>query len=119
MKRDLGFHRQQAEKCRDLARLTDELRRRLIDLAADCDARAWQEESLTAQSPANKRSPVSPLETTGGQPITLSIKDAARTLGIGRTTIYRLIGEQRLETVKIGNRTLVKTASINRLIDQD
>ena len=118
MKRDSRFHRQQAEKCRDLARLTDELRRRLNDLAADYDARAWEEENLPAEWQAVKKSaPLPPPQMVGVQPLTLSIRDAARALGLGRTTIYRLIGEQRLETVKIGNRTLIKTASISRFVD--
>lgn len=119
MARLIRFHRVQAEKCRDLARMTDELRRRLYELADDYDARAREMESLAAKLPAEKKlSPLSPPEKTGAQPLTLSIKDAARMLGLGRTAIYRLIGEQRLKTVKIGNRTLIKTESIERLVEQ-
>jgi excisionase family DNA binding protein len=47
--------------------------------------------------------------------LTLSIKDTAKLLGLGRSTIYRLIGEGQLQSVKIGRRTLIKAASINRL----
>lgn len=47
-----------------------------------------------------------------------SIKDAARALSLGRTTIYKLIKEGRLETVKLGRRTLVKTSSIMALIGE-
>lgn len=45
-----------------------------------------------------------------------SIPDAAHSLGLGRTTIYALINQGRLETVKLGSRTLVKTSSILALI---
>lgn len=47
--------------------------------------------------------------------ILASIPDAQRALGIGRTTAYRLIEEGKLETVKIGRRTLVRIASIRAL----
>lgn len=48
--------------------------------------------------------------------ISISIKEAVKALSLGRTTIYKLIREQRLETVKIGRRTLVKVESIRNLI---
>jgi excisionase family DNA binding protein len=51
------------------------------------------------------------------EPITASINDTARAVGLGRTSIYALIREGRLETVKLGRRTLVRIASIRRLLD--
>lgn len=45
-----------------------------------------------------------------------SVKGAAQTLSLGRTSIYALIKEGRLETVKLGRRTLIKTASIRALL---
>ena len=53
------------------------------------------------------------------EPVTISISGAAKALGLGRTTIYSLISEGRLETIKLGRRHLIKTASIKRLIDTD
>ncbi len=50
--------------------------------------------------------------------LTTSVNDAAKALGIGRTSIYALIRDGRLETVKLGRRTLVKVSSIRRLIDE-
>ena len=49
------------------------------------------------------------------EPVTISVNTAARTLGIGRTSIYALLKEGRLESIKIGRRTLLTTASIHRL----
>jgi excisionase family DNA binding protein len=49
------------------------------------------------------------------EPYLASISDAQRALGIGRTTAYRLIDAGKLETVKIGRRTLIKIASIKAL----
>lgn len=50
------------------------------------------------------------------EPISASINDAARAIGIGRTKLYQLIGEGKLDIIKIGRRTLVTTASIKALV---
>lgn len=49
-------------------------------------------------------------------PVTYSIKDVAALLGLGRTTVYKLIGEGRLTRVKIGARTLVPAADVRALL---
>ncbi|MGI8943178.1 MAG: helix-turn-helix domain-containing protein [Qipengyuania sp.] len=46
-----------------------------------------------------------------------SINETAKALSLGRTSIYALIGDGRLEAFKLGRRTLVKAESIRRLID--
>jgi len=51
------------------------------------------------------------------EPVTISITGAAKALGLGRTTIYALIADGRLETIKLGRRHLIKTASIRQLIE--
>jgi len=50
-------------------------------------------------------------------PITVSVDEARKALGIGRTKFYELVGEGRLKTLKIGRRTLVLVASIRALAD--
>jgi excisionase family DNA binding protein len=50
--------------------------------------------------------------------IAASINETAKALSLGRTSIYALIREGRLETVKLGRRTLVKVDSIRRLLDR-
>lgn len=50
-------------------------------------------------------------------PITVTIQDATKALGIGTTKLYELIGTGKLRTVKLGRRTLVRTDSIRELID--
>ncbi len=44
-----------------------------------------------------------------------SIPDAAKALGIGRSKAYELISEQKLETVTIGRRRLVRVKSVREL----
>jgi excisionase family DNA binding protein len=50
--------------------------------------------------------------------ITVTVADARKALGIGHTTIYRLINEGRLDTVKLGRRTLIRTDSIRALVSK-
>lgn len=50
------------------------------------------------------------------EPLALSINDTAKTLSLGRTSIYALIRQGRLETIKLGRRTLIKSASVRRLL---
>lgn len=50
------------------------------------------------------------------EPLALSINDTAQTLGLGRTSIYAMIADGRLEAFKLGRRRLVKVESVRRLI---
>ena len=49
--------------------------------------------------------------------ITVTIPEAVRLTGISRTAIYKLIGERTLDSVKIGKRRLITTASLRRVFD--
>lgn len=51
------------------------------------------------------------------EPIALSINDTAKALSLGRTSIYALIREGRLEAIKLGRRTLIKAESLRRLVE--
>ena len=51
--------------------------------------------------------------------ITASINDTAKALSLGRTSVYALIREGRLETIKLGRRTLIKVESIRKLIERE
>jgi excisionase family DNA binding protein len=46
------------------------------------------------------------------EPLNVTISDCGRMLGCGRSKIYELIAANRLEAVKLGNRTLIRVASI-------
>ena len=50
-------------------------------------------------------------------PLALSIADTAKALSLGRTSVYALIAAGRLDTLKLGRRTLVRTESIRRLVE--
>lgn len=48
--------------------------------------------------------------------LAVSINDTAKSLGLGRTSIYAMITDGRLEAFKLGRRTLIKAESIRRLV---
>jgi excisionase family DNA binding protein len=49
-------------------------------------------------------------------PISLTIADAVKLTGIGRTTLYELIGAKLVRAHKCGNRTLVNGESLRAYI---
>lgn len=49
--------------------------------------------------------------------LTYSIPEAAHALGISRSTIYALIRDGALQPVKLGTRTLIPAAGIDRLLN--
>lgn len=49
------------------------------------------------------------------EPLVLSINETAKTLGIGRSSVYALIKSGSLDAIKIGTRTLLTIESIRRL----
>lgn len=50
--------------------------------------------------------------------VAVSVEDARRAIGIGKTKLYELINDGSLKTFKVGRRTLVTTASIHALVGQ-
>ncbi len=53
-----------------------------------------------------------------GTPLFVSPREAARILGIGLTKFYELLTAGDLEARRLGNRTLVDTASIAALAER-
>ena len=51
------------------------------------------------------------------EPLAYSVSEACRVSSLGRTRLYQLIAEGRLEARKIGKRTLIPAESLRRLID--
>lgn len=46
----------------------------------------------------------------------LSIPAACARIGVSRASLYRLVAQRRLSLVKIGNRSLIDPADLDRLI---
>jgi hypothetical protein len=58
------------------------------------------------------------MELNTVKPRAVSVADAAKAMGIGVTHAWRLIGEGVITPVKLGGRTLVEVAEIDRVIEQ-
>jgi excisionase family DNA binding protein len=50
-------------------------------------------------------------------PIAVSIAEAVRMVGLGRTSLYAAIAAGKLKTRKAGRRTLVETAALRQFIE--
>ena len=57
-------------------------------------------------------------ENLGEIPRALSIVETAKVCGLSRATIYRLIEQKRLATLKIGARRLVPLSAIDALFNE-
>ncbi|MGC8968416.1 MAG: helix-turn-helix domain-containing protein [Thermus sp.] len=53
---------------------------------------------------------------TQTEPWAISVSEAARRLGLGRTTVYRLIWRGELRAVKLGSRTLIPVEEVRRVL---
>ena len=51
------------------------------------------------------------------EPLAYSVDDACRVSSLGKTKLYELINEGRLQVRKVGKRTLVSAASLRVLIE--
>ena len=52
-------------------------------------------------------------------PLTVTVDEALKLSGLGRTTLYSLIKTNKVETVLIGRRRLIRFASLSRLLNED
>jgi hypothetical protein len=52
------------------------------------------------------------------EPENLTIAETIAKFRIGRTKLFNLIAEGDIEAIKLGSRTLVRTASVREFIDQ-
>ena len=60
----------------------------------------------------------SPKRQPAIEPVAMRVPEACRYLGIGRSTLYVLIGEGEIEYIKLGSSTLVLTESLRSLVER-
>ncbi len=80
-------------------------------------SRRWLDRDVTAyglrmgaQGRTNKRSAHSNggiMVTTATEPLAVSVDEASRRLGVGRTLLYDLIRRKQVRAVKLGMRTVI------------
>ena len=51
------------------------------------------------------------------KPLTVTIPQACKLTGLGRSTIYRLFDDGKLQRLKAGTRTLIKVADLEAYIE--
>lgn len=56
------------------------------------------------------------MQTLSTPKLAFTIPEACHAIGIGRSKLYELIAQGRVETRKIGSRTLIPTESLKALI---
>ncbi len=55
---------------------------------------------------------------TDVKPILVGITEAAKMLGLGRSSIYRMINDGTLDPVRLGGRVMIRIADIERLVER-
>jgi len=61
---------------------------------------------------------IRPADPRDVEPICVRIAAAVKLTGIGRSTLYELIKEGELETIKVGRSTFIRYASLKRLFEK-
>ncbi len=71
------------------------------------------------RSPGIVMTPVLSVQPPEREPaLLLKVEDAARLLGVGRTTLFELISQGRIQTVRVGRRRLVVRAGLERFVEE-
>ena len=85
------------------------------DLWTDGEPDWLDDERLSGSS----MSPVLQVAPSPREPaLLLKVEDAARLLGVGRTTFFELISQGRIQTVRVGRRRLVVRAGLERFVEE-
>ena len=58
------------------------------------------------------------MQKPADEPLAYRVNDACRALGLGRTTIYKLIGDGKLRSVTVAGRTLIPASELRRLLGE-
>lgn len=56
-------------------------------------------------------------ETKDGLSLLVTVEEASRLLGIGRTTMYDLIGRGEVKSVRLGKRRLISRKSLEQFVE--
>ena len=47
---------------------------------------------------------------------TVNVDDLARMLGIGRSTVYKLVADDSINAIRLGRRIVIPTSEVDRLL---
>lgn len=54
----------------------------------------------------------------GNRTLLVTVEEAARLLGVGRTTMFELIGNGNVKSVRLGRRRLIARKSLESFVDE-
>jgi excisionase family DNA binding protein len=86
----------------------------LAPIARDGDVVVWGAPPTSSPDPAP--SVASPPGVASN--LLITIRDAAATLGLGRSTVYELIGQGRLEVVHVGRSARVPAEAVRAFVER-
>lgn len=99
------------------ADLTDGLRAGgLVQIAEDGDITVWGEPTLAPQGNATSWRGV--VTRTGPTRLLMTVADAALALGLGRSTVYELIGRGELEVIHVGRSARIPADAVRSLVER-
>jgi excisionase family DNA binding protein len=58
------------------------------------------------------------VERPSSNPLAVAVEEAARLLGVGRSTVIALLGPGTVRSVRVGGRRLVPTKALEEFLDQ-
>jgi len=70
------------------------------------------------ESPANTHEPLPDTEPSTRKSVAVGVDDAAALMGVGVSTVYRLLKRGELTRLKLGHRTLIRLSEIEAFIDR-
>jgi hypothetical protein len=68
---------------------------------------------------AMRRPPADSLDGTVLKPLAVTVKNACEIIGVGHTTMWSLIKDEKVQTFSIGRRRLVVYSSLETLLQTD
>jgi excisionase family DNA binding protein len=80
-------------------------------MSGHADALAAAADALEAAAAALRRAAEAPAPSEGPDRL-LSVEEASRALGVGRSTVYAELGAGRLRSVRVGRRRLIPAAAV-------
>jgi excisionase family DNA binding protein len=94
--------------------------RSAIDILEQIASQPYQPpHAAAASAPPPSATGSCPLDALNGGPpskIAYTIKEATAAIGLSRSTIYKLMASGELQTIRIGQRRLIRAEALNRLL---
>lgn len=82
------------------------------------DDNDWYNGAPGRESLLNEVAPLRGSVGTGNQTLLVTVEEAAHLLGVGRTTMFELIGRGDVKSIRLGRRRLIARKSLESFVDE-